>query len=295
MRFSLVAALSLASYATAQLAVTQAKLSILDSVGITTHSNEFTSASPPTPSHHSLSPQDTLRLSLSLSNNDQPFIPHQAMILWEPSTIAEKGQRGRDHLSLIKVRKGGKAKFELDLSRAPTSLLSLSTGPITATLLVGHPNTTPLRIPLGSFTLPSSLVLPFPYPPQEDLPKAWEVERYSKMPELSWTFRGKEKAVNPVVALGGLAFVLSPWVVLGGATLHLSPSLTTPTPSIFAFLTLLLSFEALIVLYWTSLKLIPTLPYFGLLAVGLAWTGRRALGDLRSRRLSRESGEKKQQ
>lgn len=78
-------------------------------------------------------------------------------------------------------------------------------------------------------------------------------------------------------------------------TLSLSPSLSTPTPSIFAFLVLLLSFEGLIVLYWTSLKLIPTLPYFGLLAVGLAWTGRRALGDLRSRRLKREAGEKKSQ
>lgn len=33
------------------------------------------------------------------------------------------------------------------------------------------------------------------------------------------------------------------------------------------------------------MKLIPTLPWFGALAVVTAWTGRRALGELRVRRV----------
>lgn len=35
------------------------------------------------------------------------------MILWETTDKLEKLERGRDHLSTIKVRKGGKGKWEV--------------------------------------------------------------------------------------------------------------------------------------------------------------------------------------
>lgn len=102
-----------------------------------------------------------------------------------------------------------------DLARASTKLLSVSQGPITATLLIGHFNhATALRLPLGTFTLPPSLSLPFPYPPIDQLPKAWEAERYSKMPEIHWTYKDKEKEVRKPIALTGTLFILAPWIVL---------------------------------------------------------------------------------
>ena len=62
----------------------------------------------------------------------------------------------------------------------------------------------------------------------------------------------------------------------------------TPTGWTAAFLASVLSVEALIVTYWIGLKLIPTLPVFGVLLVATAWTGRRALGEVRGRRLAAE-------
>lgn len=103
------------------------------------------------------------------------------------------------------------------MRRASPSLLSLSTsGDVVATLLVGHFGQTPLALPLGTFTLPSSLLLPFPYPADAALPKAWEVSRYKVMPEMTWTFQAAEKKVNSVIALGGSIVVLAPWVILLG-------------------------------------------------------------------------------
>lgn len=47
----------------------------------------------------------------------------------------------------------------------------------------------------------------------------------------------------------------------------------------------------MIVTYWVGLKLIPTLPVFAVLIVITAWTGRRALGEVRLRRLAAEKVE----
>lgn len=74
---------------------------------------------------------------------------------------------------------------------------------------------------------------------------------------------------------------------------HLKPSLSSPTLNILAFLLCIVAFESLVVAYWTSLKLIPTLPYFGLLGLMTAFTGRKALGDMRVRRLARDAAAKK--
>ena len=61
-----------------------------------------------------------------------------------------------------------------------------------------------------------------------------------------------------------------------------------PTGYTATFLASVLAFEALIATYWIGLKLIPTLPVFGALTVVTAWTGRRALGEVRQRRLAVE-------
>ncbi|KAI5480597.1 dolichyl-diphosphooligosaccharide-protein glycotransferase [Pseudohyphozyma bogoriensis] len=277
----------LATQSLALLSVPQGKLSLVSSVGSTSLSSSFssTSASPAPPTE--ITSGDTLKLSFTVEKDGDSFQPQQAMISW----VAKA--EGRDHSSVVKVRKSGSAKWELDFSRAPTSLLSVSTGPIDATLLIGHAGESALQIPLGTFTFAPSLALPFPYPADSTLPAGWEVERFGLMPEIKWTFRGAEKQVKSPIAVLGLLFVLSPWLAFAGIISHLKPSLTTPTLNITLFLASIVSFEALIVAYWTSLKLIPTLPYFLLLAGTIAVTGRRALGDIRKRRLASEAAPKK--
>lgn len=105
-----------------------------------------------------------------------------------------------------------------DFSRADVRLLSVTTGPMTASLLLGDASEPKgLAVPLGTFILSPSLALPYPYPGDETLPKTWEVERHAKMPEMQWTFRKAEKKVAMPLALLGLVFVLTPWVVLVSA------------------------------------------------------------------------------
>lgn len=74
---------------------------------------------------------------------------------------------------------------------------------------------------------------------------------------------------------------------------RINPSFHSPTANILSFVLCFAGLEALLVLYWTSLQLIPTLPYFGILAFLTAYTGRNALGDVRRRRVLSEAKGKK--
>ncbi|KAJ8295159.1 hypothetical protein OF846_002190 [Rhodotorula toruloides] len=319
------------SLARAAIVVRDGKLSLIDAVGASAvATTAFTSDSPSPLPARQLSPTDALKLSFTVLNDSAPFAPQQAAVLVQPVNEEERKQPGRDWTSWVKVRQNsGKARWDLvswpagvvfesadfsgfadsapkrelessailtlssqDLSRADPSLLSLSSGPLSFTLILGHPYVAPLSLPLGTFTLPSSLVLPFPFPPDEDLPKHWEVERYKPMPEIQWTFREGEKKVNKVLALGGTAVVLAPWLVLLVAFRYILPSLhLSSSPLILTFLASLTALELLFIVYWVRLRLIPTLPIFLGLGAWNAWIGRRALGEVRRRRIAREEKE----
>ncbi|SCZ99237.1 BZ3500_MvSof-1268-A1-R1_Chr3-1g05896 [Microbotryum saponariae] len=286
--FSLLAT-ALFAVARAELRVVDGQFALLDSVGIAAQQAQFSSASPAPLSAIKLTPVDTMRLSYTIQTveDEQPATPQQNFLVWQALDPKERGQPGRDHVIPLKIRKGGKAKWELDLSRAPVDILALSTGPISLTLLVGDPkHPRGLSIPLGTFTLAPSLVLPFPQPPLSSLPKSYEIERYSKMPEIAWEFRKPEKRVGLFKAGLGLIAVLSPWVVLFGVIGSVQLKLRTPSFSTLSFLGSLTSLELLTIYYWTSLKLLPTIPYFIALALLTALTGRNALGDMRKARLA---------
>jgi hypothetical protein len=134
MRPSLLLLLASAAIAHAELILIDGKLSLLDSVGITSKSSQyallssshphltnqpypsrFTSVSPSPLLPTTLSSGDTLKLSFSVLDGPEgaAIQPHQAMISWEPVDAEEKLDRGRDHMSVVKVRKGGKGKWEL--------------------------------------------------------------------------------------------------------------------------------------------------------------------------------------
>jgi len=129
------------------------------------------------------------------------------------------GARASSSLSLVQLH--GLARPDhtphrlQDLAHAPAQLLSLASfAPLDLTLVVGHPHESPLVLPLATVTLPASLALAFPFPPDSALPPHWEAERYQRMPDLEWTFRTPDKRVGKPVALVGLAVVLAPWALL---------------------------------------------------------------------------------
>ncbi|KAM0787695.1 hypothetical protein ACM66B_003756 [Microbotryomycetes sp. NB124-2] len=288
----------------AKLHVSDGKFALIDSVGIAASTLEFSSGRPTHAlEHRQLQLGDSLRLTFAVtqspSNNRdaqddastrKPAQPHQAMVLWQAQSPDEQAQPGRDYLSTVKVRKGGKAKWELEIARASPNILSISRGPISLTLLVASPDEPDaIKVALGAVTIPSSLALPHPYPATDKLPKGWEAERYGKMPEIQHTFRPQEKRVSSVIALGGTLVVLGPWLVFLTILPQLELNTNLLTTNVLAFLLTFCAFEGLIFLYWTSLNLLPTLPYFGLLGLVTAFTGRRALGDVRLRRLQEQA------
>ncbi|BGP16092.1 hypothetical protein JCM10213_007529 [Rhodosporidiobolus nylandii] len=285
--------LALVGAAQAAITVKDGKLAVIDAVGATAVASSSFSSEQPSPLTYTLSGTDALKLSFVVVDSDtgSAVQPHQAALSWTSSDESN----GEDVTQFVKVnRKTGRARWELDLSRAPPSLLSLPS-PLTLTLLLASPSQPPLRLPLGHFTLPASLALPAPFPPDADLPRAWDVERYKLREPVQWTFREGEKRVGLVKALGGTAVVLAPWVVFGGALPSLLPSLrlTSPTPTSTLFLALLLLLESSFLLYWTDLtrlNLIQSLPVFGGLALLAAGVGRSALGGMRRQRLAKAAG-----
>ncbi|GAA5838884.1 hypothetical protein JCM11251_003727 [Rhodosporidiobolus azoricus] len=312
LRLTVLSALTAAAHAA--LSLSQGKLAIVDSVGAAAvASTSFTSASPPSPlspqsnEPYPLSPTDSLKLSFILQDDQdgKGVQPQQAALVWEPVREEERGKYGRDVVEWVKVnRKSGRGKWELDLSRAPSSLLSLSSlSPLSLTLLISpsspsSSSSTPLRLPLGTFTFPSSLSLPFPFPPNEDLPRSWEVEKYDTQREIEWTFRKPEKRVGVVKAAIGTAMVAAPWAVFGGMLTSLLPSLrlNSPTPlssrpHTLLFLPLLLLLPASFILFWLDLfhlNLLQALPAFLGLGVACAVSGRGALGEMRKVRVGAE-------
>ncbi|GAA5829742.1 hypothetical protein JCM3766R1_001287 [Sporobolomyces carnicolor] len=278
------------------LRVSQGKLSVIDSVASSASlSSTFSSSEAgPKPAVRdvALASTDTIKLSFQLEDADtsRPVQPQQAVVSWQPVDARERAEPGRQFAAVVKVRNNGKAKWELDLSRAPTSLLSLSRSPISLTLLLGSKDYAGVSIALGTFQLSPSLALPFPYPPNEDLPAHWEVEKYAAQPRIDWTFKSGEKRVGTVMSALGLAIVLAPWVVLLSIFSNLRSSLSprTPTLSQTVLVLSLVSFEALFVTYWVQLRLIPTLPYFAALALVVVVSGKNALGDMTSTRFERE-------
>ncbi|TNY20911.1 hypothetical protein DMC30DRAFT_437766 [Rhodotorula diobovata] len=255
----------------------------------------FTSDAPNPLAPRDLTETDHLKLSFAVRRDNQPFAPQQAAIVAQPANEKDRAP-GRDWQAQVKVRPAsGKARWELDLSHAPAQLLSLgSFSPLSLTLVLGHPHESPLVLPLGSFSLPAALALPFPFPPDEALPPHWEAERYGPLPTLEWTFRAPEARVGKVVALVGLAVVLAPWALLVATLTPLLPSLRLTRPrtlSLALLLTSLTAFELLFALYWVRLRLLPTLPAFAALAALCVWSARGALGEVRGRRSEAERRE----
>lgn len=272
------------------------QFAVLDPNGMTSNSVEFpTRKGSSSPSESVLKAGDTLKVTFDLKKSSsgqaaKPISPHQVALL------ATGVDTQLNWVAPIKTRSTGKAKWELDLTRAPTDFLSLSrTGQVSLKLLIGDltPDDDPLQLDLPSLKIPKELLLDYPYWDTNDgkAPASLEHDKYYSQPELQWTFRPPRKKENPVLSLAFVAIAISPWVLLLTTWSKLAKSsgagfkvFHSPKPSSLLFILTLVSQEALILTYWTTLKLYQFLPLVFLLSLPLILSGRSALSELKLRR-----------
>jgi len=281
----------------AELLVQKGQLVILDPSGITAKSLDFSSKTPSSSApEFELRDESTLKVTFEILEKTSKdtagslFSPHQV-------TLLATGVDTRLHwAAAVKTRSKGKAKWELDLSRAPTDFLSLSrTGDVRLELIIGDISAerAPLQLKLATLKIPKNFLLEYPYWDTKDgkPPSTLELEKYYIQPELSWTFQPPRKKDNPVFSLAFVIIVVSPWIFLLTAWSKISQHSTggfklfgAPKLSNLLFILTMVSQEALIMTYWAKLRLYQFLPLAFLMSFPLILCGRSALSELRVRR-----------
>ncbi|KAH9823263.1 Oligosaccharyltransferase subunit Ribophorin II-domain-containing protein [Melampsora americana] len=271
------------------------QLVVADGSGITTDKVDVSSTASQSDKILSVTSENVLKLTFHITGSydgkdSKGFTPHQVHLL-------ATGVDTKLHwTSVIKVRGAGKAKWELDLARAPTDFLSLSPqGKIQLEIVLADPSPKhkPLRRTVATIEIPSNIILPYPYWDTKDgsAPSNLELEKYGPQPPIDWTFRAPRKPISPIISVAYTAVVLSPWFILLLAWSTLS-SASTPgfkligpsSTSTIIFLATIASQEVMILTYWTSLRLYQYLPIAFLLTLPLILSGRTALSELRARR-----------
>jgi hypothetical protein len=173
-------------------------------------------------------------------------------------------------------------------------------------LLVQHPGMYQLTLILGTFgklvpiqyTL-GSIKVDYPIMSAEEMNKwtlneleeyAHEYEEFLSKPELVHVFK-QDQAMPPVATSQLFTLLcLSPWLVLAALWGYLGVNLNRLNSymqytSGLSFVLTLVGIMVLYYYYWTHLKIFDMLFYLMLLSTNAAFTGRKALSDLATRRL----------
>ncbi|KZV85016.1 hypothetical protein EXIGLDRAFT_741803 [Exidia glandulosa HHB12029] len=227
-----------------------------------------------------LTSKDTLRLTFTVfvkaeGGQAENVVPHQTFLRFYDPATNEEG------IQPIRVKSGGKAKIDLNMSKPPASL------PPT-------PNGGPLQVSLilGSFKYQSASYKLFElYVPRTQPATVHPDEAsFHPLPAIHHTFRADPKSPPRVISLVFAAAVLAPWVVLLGLLSRVPHSLPHLfSPQIAPFVALLAAFEGLLFTYWVKLRLPDVLLYGAILAVPTVATGKRALGAMVQWRLGEKA------
>ncbi|KAH9962937.1 oligosaccharyl transferase delta subunit [Russula dissimulans] len=223
------------------------------------------------PDSVTLGPTDTLKLTFQVTEQatDNGVQPHQTFLRFFDATTGEEG------IQPVKITPSGKAKFELNMAKPPTSLPPSGAAPLRVSLLLGSFVHSPTSFDLFDLHVPPSA--PPPVHPEEAL--------YHPRPELAHTFNPEPKLpLRPVSALF-TALVLAPWAVLftlWGAIRPGVPHLFSP--SVLSFLFSLGLIEGLLFWYWIELRLGQILLYGSGAATLAVLTGKQVLAGIAKRR-----------
>ncbi|KAL1949207.1 hypothetical protein VTO73DRAFT_11013 [Trametes versicolor] len=224
----------------------------------------------------SLGPSDVLKLTFQVVDKEggKGVQPHQTFLRFYDEGTGEEG------IQPVKVTPGGKAKFELNMARPPTSLPPTTTNPLKVSLYLGSFVHAPVQYDLFDLVVPPSL------PPAQHTEEA----SFHLRPEIHHTFRPEQKLPPKIISAFFAALLAAPWVVLLGLWSHIRPQVPYLfSPAILPFVATLAAFEALLVWYWVALRLGQVLLYASILAIPTALAGKRALTAVGDRRLGKSS------
>lgn len=279
-----------------QIALSGAKLSISTIDGSARISQGFDlNTSPKVPSPLSIESDEVLRLAFTLQGTDGEKLPasqqpHQIVV---SLTDAENEEIAYTSIVTVK-RSSGKATWNQRFNRLPASLTQSKSGLLKASLLVGSfdHSTTPVRLPLATIKLPSSLLQDSaPLTPRQ---RKEAQQGFGRHEDHFHTFAKPAADQMPAKSITTLAAFLTlvvPWAVFFILYKQIAPSLNiqTPSPRASPFVASLIALELLAFIYWqgfglTLFKLIPWLLAFSTVTL---FTGRNALQEMRKVRLGK--------
>lgn len=222
-----------------------------------------------------LNASDTLKLTFQVVEKDEGkgVQPHQTFLRFFDEDSGEEG------IQPVKTTSAGKAKFELNMARPPSSLPPSGSAPLKVSLIIGSFSHSPAKFDLFDLSVPASL----PPPQHPDEPT------FHPLPAIQHTFNPEPTMPPRFISAVFTALVLSPWVVLVGLWSAVRPRVPHLfSASVLPFTASLGVFEGLLFWYWLELRLGQILLYGTFAAVFTALTGKRALAKIGERRLARK-------
>ncbi|KAI0064324.1 oligosaccharyl transferase delta subunit [Artomyces pyxidatus] len=272
--FLLLPLVAAAAVNAGQLTVQSPRFTVLSSDGSQLRSEKI-SLSNISPEPVSLGASDTLKLTFQVTDKEggDGVQPHQTFLRFYDETTGEEG------IQPVKVTPAGKAKFDLNMARPPSSLPPSGEAPLKVSLILGSYVHKPAKVDLFDLVVPASL--PAPQHPDE--------HTFHPLPVISHTFRPEQKVPPRFVSAVSTAAVLAPWVVLLGLWGTVGAGVPRLfSPSIFPFTLSLGVIEALLLWYWVELRLGQILLYGSGAAFLSAVAGKQALASIGAHRLSRK-------
>ncbi|KAI0849665.1 Oligosaccharyltransferase subunit Ribophorin II-domain-containing protein [Daldinia vernicosa] len=242
---------------------------------------QFNDKTPVLPTPVVFDSSDTLKITLTAKENGKGRRPHQAfLMLREPSS-------GLEAPFPLTVKDNGKATVEIKHSDLPLQLAT-ATAPLRASLII------------ASFGSSAGLVKDvFDVEVVRDpaaKPLVYEKPlRYGKLAEIHHIFRDDPKSPPKLISivfvfaiLATIPLLLTAWALVGGNLSHLPTALSAAPVAHSTFLGSIAAMELVFFLYYSTWNLFQTLPFIGLVSVSIFFSGSKALGEVRRRRLAGE-------
>lgn len=281
-----------------QIALSGAKLSISTIDGSARISQGFDlQTSPKVPSPLAIESDEVLRLTFTVQGKEgeklsADQLPHQIVVILNDAKNEEIA-----HTSIVSLkRSSGKATWNQKFNRLPAALTQSKTGLLKASLLIGSfdHSTPPVRLPLATIKLPSSLLQDSP--PLTSRQRKEAQQGFGRHEDHFHTFSQSASEHMPpksITATMALLTLVTPWAVFLILYRQIGPSLNvqTPSPRASPFVMCLISLELLAFVYWqgfglTLFKLIPWLITFSTVTL---FAGRNALQEMRRMRLGKSA------
>ncbi|KAF4974324.1 hypothetical protein FZEAL_8753 [Fusarium zealandicum] len=223
---------------------------------------------------------DTIKVSLTTTEDSKAKRPHQAFLILTESS-------GLEAPFPLTIKASGKGTVDISHKDLPVQLL-LTDVPIKASLVLGSfGSSKPLISPIFDIEIQLDPNAPTP---QYEAPV-----RYGSRAQINHIFRPDPKSPPVVISLAFVLAVLATipalfigWFALGANVNHMSKALGAAPISHVVFFGSIIAIEGTFFLYYSAWNLFQTLPVVGLLGAVSLLSGSKALSEVQSRRLAGE-------